>query len=79
MCVLKSVAVAGITFSLIFLTACDSYKEPKSEAEWQAFCEAPDSTARIKAIKDEEKRRNAGSTCFHAPWKKFVPSEPRIF
>jgi hypothetical protein len=68
----KSVAMVMAVMSL---TACgDSYKEPKTKEEWKAFCQAPDSAARIKAIKDEAKRLKAGDTCFLSG--KFVPSKP---
>ena len=68
----------AIVLAVTALTACgDSYKEPKTNEEWKAFCQAPDSVARIKAIKDEAKRLKAGDTCFLAPWQKFVPSKPK--
>lgn len=70
----KASVLALIAFSL---TACDSYKEPKTDEEWRIFCEAPNSFERIKAIPNEAKRQRAGSACSRAPWQKFVPSQPR--
>jgi entry exclusion lipoprotein TrbK len=68
----------AIVLAVMALTACgDSYKEPKTNEEWKAFCQAPDSVARIKAIKDEAKRQAAAGTCLRAPWQKFVPSKPK--
>jgi len=69
----------AIFLGVMSLTACDSYKEPRTDEEWKAFCQAPDSTARLKAIKDEAKRQRAADTCFRSPWQKFVPSKPKAW
>ena len=61
------------------LAACDSYKEPATNEEWKAFCEAPDSVTRIKAIANEGQRQKAGSICLNAPWQKAVQSKPRTW
>lgn len=71
--------VPVLTVFAMWLVACDSHQEPTTDVEWQAFCEAPDSFERIKAITDEAKRQRVGSTCARAPWKKFVPSKPQAF
>lgn len=65
--------------SASFMVACDSYKEPKTLEEWKAFCEAPDSFEKIKAITDEKKQQKAGSTCFRAPWIQYAPSPPKAW
>lgn len=70
-------ATTALIFVVAGLAACDSYKEPTTNEEWKAFCEAPDSAERIKAIKDEGQRQKAASACFNAPWQKFAPSKPR--
>lgn len=71
-------AIPAIVIALC-LAACNSYKEPATDEEWKAFCEAPDSDARIKAITDEAKRQKAAGLCFRAPWQKFEPSKPRTW
>jgi hypothetical protein len=73
---LKAVAATVVA---LCSTACNSYNEPKTSGEWKAFCEAPDSDARIKAISDEAKRQKAAGVCLHAPWQKFEPSKPRTW
>lgn len=49
-----------------------SFIEPKTNEEWKAFCEAPDSHERIKAIEDKEKRGDVAGVCLRTPWKKIV-------
>lgn len=78
---LKAILATAVALGL---TACNSdkensYMEPRTDEEWKAFCESPDSEARIKAIADEAKRQKAAGVCFRAPWQKFEPSKPRTW
>ena len=57
--------------------AAGDFKEPKTEVEWKTFCEAPGYLEKIKEIKDKEQRERVSSTCWRAPWQKFVPSKPK--
>ncbi|MEQ1543534.1 hypothetical protein [Methyloglobulus sp.] len=58
-----------------------SFIEPKTNEEWKAFCEAPDSRERIKAIEDKEKRGDVAGVCLRTPWKKFetVPDNKKLW
>lgn len=57
----------------------DGVKEPRSDAEWKAFCEAPDYKQKLLAIEDKEQRERVAGTCLRAPWQKFVPSKPKAW
>ena len=59
------------------IVAAERFKEPKTDAEWKAFCDAPDYMKTVSAIGDKEQRERVGSTCFRAPWIKFKPSEKK--
>lgn len=57
----------------------DGFKEPRSDAEWKAFCEAPDYKQKLLAIEDKVQRERVAGTCLRAPWQKFVPSKPKAW
>lgn len=57
----------------------DDFKALRSDAEWKAFCEAPDYKQKLLAIEDKEQRERVASTCLRAPWQKFVPSKPKAW
>ncbi|MDD2801211.1 MAG: entry exclusion lipoprotein TrbK [Methylobacter sp.] len=70
-----------LAYALTIMTsvsACaEKVPEPKTDAEWEAFCNAPDFLETVKKIKNKEQREEIGSTCFRAPWRKFKPSTPK--
>lgn len=68
----------GIVISLP-VTSKDGFKEPRSDAEWKAFCEAPDYKQKLLTIEDIDQRERVAGTCLRAPWQKFVPSKPKAW
>lgn len=56
-----------------------SFKEPRSDAEWRAFCEAPDYQQKLVAIQDKAQRERVAGVCLRAPWLKFAPSKPKAW
>ena len=78
---MKSIASSFTFISLFVLasvcSAAGNFKEPKTEAEWKTFCEAPDYLEKIKEIKDKAQRERVSGTCLRAPWQKFAPSKPK--
>lgn len=68
----------GIVISLP-ATGKEGFREPRSDAEWKAFCEAPDYKQKLLAIEDKEQRERVAGTCLRAPWQKFVPSKPKAW
>ena len=59
--------------------AASTFKEPCNEAEWKAFCQAPDYLKQIKAIQDKVQQQKVSATCLRAPWQKFTPSEKKAY
>jgi len=72
------VMAIGIATSLQ-ATGKDGFKEPRADAEWKAFCEAPDYKQKLLAIEDKAQRERVAGICLRAPWQKFVPSKPKTW
>jgi len=71
-------ALIAITIATLSY-AGDSFKEPTNEAEWKAFCQAPNYLKRAKAIQDKEQQQRVTDICLRAPWQKFKPSEKKSY
>lgn len=56
-----------------------SFKEPRSDAEWKAFCEAPDYQQKLVTIQDKAQRERVAGDCLRAPWLKFIPSKAKAW
>ncbi len=75
---IAGVITVGLAISLP-AAGRDSFKEPRSDAEWKSFCEAPDFKQKLLAIEDKAQRELVAGTCLRAPWQKFVPSKPKAW
>lgn len=77
--------ISRVVSSLITLLATatghadGAFKKPTNDAEWKAFCQAPDHLKRVKAIQDKALQQMVASTCLRAPWQKFKPSSPKSY
>lgn len=75
---IAGVLIAGFAYSLPDVGA-GGFKEARSDAEWKAFCEAPDYQQKLVAIQDKAQRERVAGVCLRAPWLKFVPSKPKAW
>ena len=70
-----------LIYAMTIMASVSAYAEkvpePKTDAEWEAFCNAPNFLETVKKIKNKAKREGISSTCFRAPWRKFKASAPK--